>query len=111
MRAFQGDNGLVVDGYFGPVSRDTFDRKYRALFLDIQGKLASRGFYTGVRDGYSGQLTYNAIVAFQKSRGLNATGEWDVPTDTAYKTPSPPTPPRPRLRWSTPRPPPWCHRR
>ena len=95
VRAFQRDNGLVVDGYFGPLSRDLFDRKYRALFLDIQGKLASRGFYTGVRDGYSGQLTYNAIVAFQKSRGLNATGEWDVPTDTAYKNSQPSNPPPP----------------
>ena len=97
VRAFQRDNGLVVDGYFGPLSRDLFDRKYRAHFMNIQAMMASRGFYTGIRDGYSGQLTYNAVVAFQQSRGLTATGEWDVPTDAAYKNsqPSNPTPPPP----------------
>lgn len=97
VRSFQSDNGLVVDGYFGPVSRDFFDRKYRNHFFDIQGKLASRGFYTGIRDGYSGQLTYNATVAFQQSRGVITTGVWGSQTEAAYNNSQPPdpTPPPP----------------
>ena len=104
VRSFQRDNGLVVDGHFGPISRDFFDSKYRAHFLNIQTMMASRGFYTGVRDGYSGQLTYNAIVAFQNSRGLPWTGEWDAPTDAAYKNSQPPNAPPPPVAAPAPAP-------
>lgn len=103
VRQYQSDNNLHVDGYFGPVSVGHFDNQYRDHFHNVQGYLASRtnpgtgqAFYTGARDGYSGQMTYNSTVAFQQHHGLTPHGVWGNPEYTKYVassgsyTPAPP---------------------
>lgn len=40
----------------------------------IQNKLRSLGFYSGNIDGIYGSATKNAVIAFQKSRGITADG-------------------------------------
>lgn len=41
---------------------------------DVQTKLKALGFYTAAVDGDFGDLTHNAVVAFQTSKGLSADG-------------------------------------
>lgn len=50
-------------------------RKPSALMRDVQDALIGRGFYDGAADGYGGPRTTAAIVAFEKSAGLQQTGQ------------------------------------
>lgn len=43
----------------------------------VQNRLAAMGFYHALIDGVYGTITQNAIMAFQNSQGLNATGSVD----------------------------------
>jgi len=54
---------------------------------DVQAKLKSLGFYAGEVDGLAGKLTAEAVVAFQKSKGLPETGKLD-PASLAALFPS-----------------------
>lgn len=47
---------------------------------DIQQKLKDLKFYAGDVDGLAGKLTAEAVVAFQKSKGLPETGKVDPVT-------------------------------
>ncbi|WP_291353114.1 peptidoglycan-binding protein [Desulfosporosinus sp.] len=64
--------------------------------VDLQGRLKTRGFYTGNIDGIFGPLTRSAVVAFQGSMGLAQDGIVGIKTWTALGvncyTPTPPPP-------------------
>jgi localization factor PodJL len=59
------------NGAAGPVS--ALDRQ--ALVRLIQEKLTERGFDPGPADGQTGPKTRDAVIAFQRERGVPATGE------------------------------------
>jgi peptidoglycan hydrolase-like protein with peptidoglycan-binding domain len=44
---------------------------------NLQNRLKEEGFYTGLIGGYFGELTQSALMAYQKSVGLPATGVMD----------------------------------
>jgi membrane-bound lytic murein transglycosylase B len=46
--------------------------------IEIQKRLSAMGFETGGSDGRFGARTYEAVLAFQKSRGLSLDGEPDL---------------------------------
>ncbi|GAW27440.1 peptidoglycan-binding protein [Carboxydocella sp. ULO1] len=90
---WQKANGLPADGIIGPVSWNrlfnvsvtrgttaTAQRIYLTLgsrgeqVKRLQQKLNQLGFYQGPITGYFGTLTRTAVVKWQKSRGLAATG-------------------------------------
>lgn len=50
---------------------------------DLQAKLAALGFYNGSADGDFGPKTTAAVMAFQKSAGYRATGDYGNFTDAA----------------------------
>lgn len=81
-----GDTGLPTDGN---VDGNTFDALWiytfaggRGLFQGrngfdvtfVQVVLKNLGFYTGAIDGFYGPKTEAAVIAFQKSEGINADG-------------------------------------
>lgn len=67
---FQQDWGLSVDGIVG-------DETWYCLVDEIkpiQQALKDKGFYTSSISGIAKEATYDAVIAFQKSRGLTADG-------------------------------------
>jgi N-acetylmuramoyl-L-alanine amidase len=50
---------------------------------NIQQRLRQRGYYSGAPDGVWGPRTERAVVRFQRSRGLEATGNLTPTTATA----------------------------
>lgn len=50
---------------------------------EIQEFLMKKGLYAGELDGLAGVRTSEAVVAFQKSRGITATGKVDIKTLSA----------------------------
>ena len=46
-----------------------------AVIHGVQQRLRVMGFYRGAADGIWGPVTQNALIEFQKSRGLDATGD------------------------------------
>ena len=53
--------------------------------LDAQRKLRSLGYDVGTPDGSYGPHTRRALLAFQKSHGLTATGRLDAETTRALE--------------------------
>jgi len=111
--AFQRSKGLVQDGIVGvrtwtalgvnchtptppPVNHCPTLRQGSTgpAVTDLQGRLKTRGFYTGNIDGIFGPLTRAAVVAFQGSMGLVQDGIVGIRTWTALgvncHTPTPP---------------------
>jgi peptidoglycan hydrolase-like protein with peptidoglycan-binding domain len=50
---------------------------------DVQQQLKNAGFYRGSIDGIDGLQTHNAVLLFQKSKGLQQTGKLDQQTRDA----------------------------
>lgn len=46
----------------------------------VQERLIDLGYYTGKADGFPGDLTYRAILNYQKNKNLRLTGTWDLQT-------------------------------
>ncbi len=71
--------GVNVDKIVGPITLKacTLLKKgmYGELVKRLQEVLKAYGFNCGNIDGIFGDKTYNAVVAFQKSRGLTPDGE------------------------------------
>jgi peptidoglycan hydrolase-like protein with peptidoglycan-binding domain len=61
----------------------------------IQEALNQQGFNVGNADGKLGQRTKNALIAFQKQRGLHTTGKADRKTRQALLAATPAAPPAP----------------
>lgn len=67
---FQTDWGLDVDGIVG-------DETWTCLcdeIKPIQQALKNKSFYSGAITGIAKETTYDAVISFQKSRGLTADG-------------------------------------
>jgi membrane-bound lytic murein transglycosylase B len=58
-----------------PAAENTLTQAQR---IEIQKRLSAQGFDTGGSDGRFGARTYEAVLAFQKSRGLSLDGEPDL---------------------------------
>lgn len=70
VRLFQSNHGLSVDGIVGTATWE----KLRSVIRPIQQALVNHGYNTGGVDGIAGDKTYNAVIAFQKAKGLTADG-------------------------------------
>ena len=68
-RKFQADNGLVVDGIYGPATNGALISVVKGL----QAKLNAKG-YNLVVDGIVGDATLGAIKDFQANNGLVVDG-------------------------------------
>lgn len=66
-----------------PVKRVAQAAPNRLSVREIQQALKSAGFYPGPVDGKPGPKTREAVLAFQKSRGIKADGVVGVRTTTA----------------------------
>ncbi len=80
---FQRANGLVVDGIAGPVTQSVlYGSGYRTLKFGMRGPDVSRlqsalkqqGYFYANVTGYYGKITENAVIAFQKAKGLRIDG-------------------------------------
>lgn len=86
IKQFQGRNDLVVDGYLGPSTRVALNSKEaqpNGMTLGEQGdsvvnvqKLLNKYGYLATANvtGYYGEVTENAVKAFQNNNGLPADG-------------------------------------
>ena len=95
VKQFQARNDLVVDGYLGPSTRVALNSKEaqpNGMTLGEQGdsvtnvqKLLNKYGYLASSNvtGYYGELTVNAVKAFQSNNGLSADGS--VGKDTLNK--------------------------
>lgn len=94
VKLFQSRNDLVVDGYLGPTTRDLLmssGARPNGLTLgaegdtvkSIQKKLIKLGYMSsGSATGYFGEVTENAVKAFQRNNGLTVDGDVGVKTMT-----------------------------
>lgn len=95
VKQFQARNDLVVDGYLGPSTRVTLnsnEAQPNGMTLGEQGdsvvkvqKLLNKYGYLASANvtGYYGEVTVNAVKAFQSNNGLSADGS--VGKDTLNK--------------------------
>lgn len=94
VKQFQSRNDLVVDGYLGPSTREVLQSSSavsNGLMLGdsgdtvkrVQELLAKYGYLSsGSNTGYFGEVTEEAVKAFQKNNGLSADGNVGVLTMT-----------------------------
>ncbi len=86
IRAFQSRNDLVVDGYLGPDTRTALDSDTAIPYAirlgeqsddvkNLQTLLVKYGYLPSGKDtGYFGELTKQAVAAFQSRNGLTSDG-------------------------------------
>ena len=87
VKLFQSKNDLVVDGYLGPTTREVLDSASavaNGLMLGDEGDTVKRvqellikyGYMKeGSATGYFGEVTDNAVKAFQRANGLKVDGD------------------------------------
>jgi len=87
VREFQSANGLVVDGNVGPATKTLLlssDAQAKVIKLgdsgsevrDVQKRLAELGYMRSANaTGYFGEITEDAVKAFQKRNKLSADGK------------------------------------
>jgi len=88
LRAYQRDHGLSVTGRLdsqtaSTLVNETSTAAVRPAQVDIrtaQRQLKKHEYYSGPVDGVLGPATENALRAYQRDRGLKATGRLDSPT-------------------------------
>ena len=92
IKQFQSRNGLVVDGYLGPTTREIIGQstaRPNGLVLGEQGdsvkrvqELLSKYGYLSVENvtGYYGEITEAAVILFQKNNNLTADGSVGIRT-------------------------------
>jgi len=94
---FQAAKGLTQDGIVGAETKAAISDALTAASAlklgssgeavkELQVNLTKLGFDTKGTDGVFGQNTYNAVVAFQNSRGLTADGIVGLNTKNAIDT-------------------------
>jgi peptidoglycan hydrolase-like protein with peptidoglycan-binding domain len=87
VRAYQRDRGLSATGQLDSQTASALNEATTATVVmpaaDVrtaQRQLKERGYYGGPVDGVIGPATENALRAYQRDRGLKATGRLDSPT-------------------------------
>ncbi len=94
---FQRAKGLAVDGIAGPATQSVlYGNKsgYRTLKFGMRGDDVSRlqsalkqqGYFHANVTGYYGKITENAVIAFQKAKGLRIDGIAGPQTQNALYT-------------------------
>lgn len=68
------------EGFTPVVYQEGAARRPSDAAYDVQGRLRPLGFDAGPPDGFYGERTRAAVQAFQRSRGLPATGDVDCAT-------------------------------
>lgn len=76
VKEFQSLYGLTADGVAGEATQSAI----RNTMVRLQVELKNLGYAPGTADGYFGTKTKNALIAFQKDRGLKQTGTADSAT-------------------------------
>jgi peptidoglycan hydrolase-like protein with peptidoglycan-binding domain len=71
---FTGSTRVSVDVANENQRGNTVTLRYDTTVENVQRELAASGLYSGKVDGVSGQRTKIAIVAYQRTNGLNETG-------------------------------------
>ena len=100
IKAFQQANGLTRDGALGPVTRDMIlsgDAQemvmqlgdYGTVVKNMQARLAKLNYLSSANaTGYFGEITEDAVKAFQKRAGLTADGKVGAVTLTMMNSSS-----------------------
>ena len=66
--------------YDGPIYSGTRDESIDQIIAEVQTTLHDLGYYDGEVDGILGELTRQAIIAYQVDSGLYQTAAIDQPT-------------------------------
>lgn len=86
VKMFQQQNGLIVDGHIGPMTKDLLmsDQAQASVIgvgdnnstvTKIQARLRELGYLNSKATGYFGSSTEAAVLGFQKQNGLSRDGK------------------------------------
>ena len=114
MRAFQSRNDQVVDGYLGPDTRSLMDSENAKPFgmrlgeqsddvKNMQNLLVKYGYLSQDKaSGYFGELTKDAVIAFQSVNGLGTDGTAGAKTLQLLQSGTAKSKPKPKAKAKTP---------
>ena len=114
IRAFQSRNDQVVDGYLGPDTRSLMDSENAKPFgmrlgeqsddvKNMQNLLVKYGSLSQDKaSGYFGELTKDAVIAFQSVNGLGTDGTAGAKTLQLLQSGTAKSKPKPKAKANTP---------
>lgn len=114
IRAFQSRNDQVVDGYLGPDTRILMDSENAKPFgmrlgeqsddvKNMQNLLVKYGYLPQDKaSGYFGELTKDAVIAFQSVNGLGTDGTAGAKTLQLLQSGTAKSKPKPKAKANTP---------
>ena len=114
IRAFQSRNDQVVDGYLGPDTRSLMDSENAKPFgmrlgeqsddvKNMQNLLVKYGYLSQDKaSGYFGELTKEAVIAFQSVNGLGTDGTAGAKTLQLLQSGTAKSKPKPKAKAKTP---------
>lgn len=114
IRAFQSRNDQVVDGYLGPDTRSLMDSENAKPFgmrlgeqsddvKNMQNLLVKYGYLSQDKaSGYFGELTKDAVLAFQSVNGLGTDGTAGAKTLQLLQSGTAKSKPKPKAKANTP---------
>ncbi len=114
IRAFQSRNDQVVDGYLGPDTRSLMDSENAKPFgmrlgeqsddvKNMQNLLVKYGYLPQDKaSGYFGELTKDAVIAFQSVNGLGTDGTAGAKTLQLLQSGTAKSKPKPKAKVKTP---------
>ena len=110
IRAFQSRNDQVVDGYLGPDTRSLMDSENAKPFgmrlgeqsddvKNLQNLLVKYGYLSQDKaSGYFGELTKDAVIAFQSVNGLGTDGTAGAKTLQLLQSGTAKSKPKPKVK-------------
>jgi len=110
IRAFQSRNDQVVDGYLGPDTRSLMDSENAKPFgmrlgeqsddvKNMQNLLVKYGYLSQDKaSGYFGELTKDAVIAFQSVNGLGTDGTAGAKTLQLLQSGTAKSKPKPKVK-------------
>ena len=114
IRAFQSRNDQLVDGYLGPDTRSLMDSENAKPFgmrlgeqsddvKNMQNLLVKYGYLSQDKaSGYFGELTKDAVIAFQSVNGLGTDGTAGAKTLQLLQSGTAKSKPKPKAKANTP---------
>ena len=114
IRAFQSRNDQAVDGYLGPDTRSLMDSENAKPFgmrlgeqsddvKNMQNLLVKYGYLSQDKaSGYFGELTKDAVIAFQSVNGLGTDGTAGAKTLQLLQSGTAKSKPKPKAKAKTP---------